>query len=252
MENIVSNMQHYNNLKTVPRDALKEITFGKLKGKSDISPQWRYEAMTQEFGMCGIGWRYEIVKTWTQEANNNQLMLFVEINLYVKDGENWSYPIPSIGGDFVLESDKNGLHGNDEAYKMAITDALGYAMKYLGVAADVYRGLTNDSKYGKEPQQHTQPTYAQQKQQTNTNIPTTQQKPNTTQLSQSQAKISDGQVKLLYTKCAKEGLSQEDGYQLLKWKFNIESVEDLLIPDFAKVMNNVSDLWAEYIAEKSK
>lgn len=144
------NMKHYDNLKAVPRDALREIQFGKLKGKSDISPQWRYEVMTREFGVCGIGWKYEIVKTWTQEANDNQLMLFVEVNLYIKDGEQWSSPIPAIGGDFVLEKDKNGLHGNDEAYKMATTDALGVAMKMLGVAADVYRGLANDSKYGRE------------------------------------------------------------------------------------------------------
>ena len=145
-------MLHYDRLKTVPANALKEITFGKLKGKSDINPQYRYEAMTKEFGVCGIGWKYEIVKTWTQAMNDGQMMLFVEVSLYIKDGEKWSDPIPAIGGDFVLEKDKNGLHGNDEAYKMATTDALGVAMKMLGVAADVYRGLANDTKYGREKQ----------------------------------------------------------------------------------------------------
>jgi hypothetical protein len=148
----MSNLKHWNNLRTVPLNALKEIGFGKLKGKSDINPQWRYEVMTNEFGVCGIGWKYEIVKTWTQEANDNQVMVFVEINLYTFDFEtgSWSGGIPAIGGDFLLEKDKNGLHGNDEAYKMATTDALGVAMKMLGVAADVYRGLANDSKYGRE------------------------------------------------------------------------------------------------------
>ena len=149
---MVDNMLHYDRLKTVPANALKEITFGKLKGKSDINPQYRYEAMTKEFGVCGIGWKYEIVKTWTQAMNDGQMMLFVEVSLYIKDGEKWSDPIPAIGGDFVLEKDKNGLHGNDEAYKMATTDALGVAMKMLGVAADVYRGLANDTKYGREKQ----------------------------------------------------------------------------------------------------
>ena len=148
----MGNMTHYDNLKAVPLTALKEIGFGKLKGKSDINPQWRYEAMTSEFGTCGIGWKYEIVKTWTQEANDGQLMLFVEVNLYIFDYElaQWGQAIPAIGGDFLLEKDKNGLHGNDEAYKMATTDALGVAMKMLGVAADVYRGLANDSKYGRD------------------------------------------------------------------------------------------------------
>ena len=146
----MSNMKHYDKLKAVPADALKPIGFGKLKGKSDINPQYRIESMTSEFGVCGIGWKYEITKTWTQPLADGQLMLFVEINLYVKDGEAWSSGIPAIGGDFVIEKDKNGIHGNDEAYKMATTDALGVAMKMLGVAADVYRGLANDSKYGRE------------------------------------------------------------------------------------------------------
>jgi hypothetical protein len=255
VENIMTTMKHYNNLKTVPRDALKEISFGKLKGKSDINPQYRYEAMTQEFGMCGIGWRYEIVKTWTQEANNNQLMLFVEINLYIKDGENWSYPIPAIGGDFVLESDKNGLHGNDEAYKMAITDALGYAMKYLGVAADVYRGLANDSKYGREKQQPQQLTPKPTNNQINTNIPTAQQKSNTTQPTKSQEqsdKVTEGQAKSLYIKCTKEGLTQDDVHQLMKWRFGAESAKDLTVSQFVIIANNTSKLWAEYVADQSK
>ncbi len=146
-------MQHYDNLKKVPANALKTIQFGNLKGKSDINPQWRYEALTNEFGACGVGWKYEIVETHTQEVpngNSGSLMVFVKINLYIKDGEEWSAPIPAYGGDMLIVQDKNGIHGNDEAYKMATTDALGVAMKMLGVAADVYRGLANDSKYGRE------------------------------------------------------------------------------------------------------
>jgi hypothetical protein len=148
------NMKHYNNLKTLPADALKPILAGRLKGKSDINPQWRVEAMTKEFGVCGIGWKYEIAETWTVPASGDQLLIFAQINLYVKDGEAWSAAIPAIGGDFVVKKETSGLYVNDESYKMAVTDALGVAMKFLGVAADVYRGLANDTKYGREkPQQ---------------------------------------------------------------------------------------------------
>jgi hypothetical protein len=147
----MTNTQHYDKLKKVPTTALKPIEFGNLKGKSDINPQWRIEAMTEEFGPCGIGWKYEIVNHFTQPAPSETLMIFVNINLYIKEGEEWSAPIPGNGGDFLIIKDKNGIHGNDEAYKMALTDALGNAMKMIGVAADVYRGLANDSKYGREP-----------------------------------------------------------------------------------------------------
>ena len=145
-------MKHYDALRSVPKDALKPIEFGNLKGKSDINPQWRYEAMTKEFGPCGVGWKFEVVSNWTQPANDGQVMVFVEVRAYIKEGNEWSAPVPAIGGDFLLKKDKNGLHGNDEAYKMATTDALGTALKMFGVAADIYRGV-NDTKYSRQPQQ---------------------------------------------------------------------------------------------------
>lgn len=137
-----NNLEIWDKVKEPPPWALKEITFGKLKGKSDINPQWRWLAMTENFGVCGIGWYYEIVEHWTVQQDK-ETMCFVKVNLYVKDGQNWSKPIPAIGGDFIIESDKNGIHGNDDVYKMAVTDALGKAMTFLGVAANVYHG----SKY---------------------------------------------------------------------------------------------------------
>lgn len=80
-------------------------------------------------------------------------MVFVMISFYYKDGDKWSEPIPAYGGDYLVKKDKNGIHGNDEAMKMAVTDALGTAMKMIGVAADVYRGLiangASDSKYAR-------------------------------------------------------------------------------------------------------
>ena len=141
--------EHYENLASPPADAVKQITGGKLKGFSDINPQWRYEALTNEFGLCGVGWKFEIANTFTEPVPATQeLMIFVQVNLYVKEGDQWSEPIPGFGGDFLIVKDKNGIHGNDEGYKMAITDALGSAAKVIGVAADIYRGRM-ESKYSR-------------------------------------------------------------------------------------------------------
>ena len=132
--------KHYEALRIPPKEALRPIEFGALKGKSDINPQWKYEAMTEEFGLCGIGWKFEIAdKEMVPVQQTGEVMIFVVVNLYVKDGESWSAPIPGCGGDFLIKRDKNGMHGNDEGLKMAITDALGNAAKMIGVAADVYR-----------------------------------------------------------------------------------------------------------------
>lgn len=132
----------YNAVKTVPQSALKIIDFGKLKGKYDISPQWRWEILTEVYGMCGVGWYFDIVDTKEVLVEaTGETMLYVKVNLYIKDGDEWSKPIPGYGGDFLIYKDKNGYHGNDEAFKMAVTDALGTAAKMIGVGADVYRGL---------------------------------------------------------------------------------------------------------------
>jgi len=140
---------HYENMASPPADAVKQITGGKLKGFSDINPQWRYEALTNEFGLCGVGWKFEIANTFTEPIPATQeMMIFVQVNLYIKDGDKWSDPIPGFGGDFLIVKDKNGIHGNDEGYKMAITDALGSAAKVIGVAADIYRGRM-ESKYSR-------------------------------------------------------------------------------------------------------
>lgn len=150
-----NNMSIYEQLQTPPNDALKPIGFGNLKGKSDINPQWRYEALTNVFGACGVGWKFEVVDRFTQPVPTGELMVFVQVNLYIMDKESghWSEPIPGWGGDYLIKKDKNGIHGNDEGMKMATTDALGTAAKMLGVAADVYRGLiangVSDSKYAR-------------------------------------------------------------------------------------------------------
>jgi hypothetical protein len=143
------NMKLWDALKQPPPTALKEIQAGRLKGKSDINPQWRYQAMTEQFGPCGLGWKYTIDRLWTEPAGKDEVFAFALISVYWKIGEPdiWSDPIPGIGGSMLMEMESKGLHASDEGYKMAVTDALSVAMKMLGVAADVYMGKWDGSKY---------------------------------------------------------------------------------------------------------
>jgi hypothetical protein len=132
-----------------PKEALKTIQAGRLKGKSDINPQWRLHVLTEHFGMCGVGWTYTVDKLWLEQADK-EIAAFAQISLYVKDGGDWSRAIPGVGGSGFLVSEKSGLHMSDECYKMAITDALSVACKQLGIAANIYSG-GHDSKYSVEP-----------------------------------------------------------------------------------------------------
>lgn len=144
----MNNLDIYNKLKTPPEDALKAIVGGRLKGKTDISPQWRIMAMTENFGICGIGWKYAITRQWSENGDNGQVFAFVNIELYIKNNSEWSEPIPGTGGTLLIVNEKSGAYSDDEAFKKSTTDALGYAMKFLGMGADIYMGKTNNgSKY---------------------------------------------------------------------------------------------------------
>lgn len=143
-------MDIYNKSRTVPNEAIKPIQGGRLKGMSDINPMWRIEVLTEMFGPCGIGWKAPIKRTWTEAGGNGEICAFCEIELHFRceDG-NWSEAIDGTGGNMLVEKETGGLHTNDEAFKMAYTDAIGVACKMLGIGADVYWGR-NDSKYSRQ------------------------------------------------------------------------------------------------------
>lgn len=153
------NLKLWNAVKRPPETALKTIKGGRLSGMTDISPQWRYQAMTEQCGPCGIGWKYEIKRLWLEAGTDGQQVAFAEIALYVKydaifkeGSPEWGDPVPGVGGSMFIAKEKDGLRTSDEAFKMAVTDALSVAMKQLGVGADIYMGMWDGSKY-KEPKQ---------------------------------------------------------------------------------------------------
>jgi hypothetical protein len=147
----MNNLDLWNKLNKPPPSALKTIGAGRLKGMSDINPQWRLQVMTEHFGQIGIGWYYEIVEMWTEDGAGGELMAFVQINLFTCNGGVWSKPIVGIGGSALVAKESSGLRANDEGYKMATTDALSVAMKQLGVASAIYEGRWDGSKYKDEP-----------------------------------------------------------------------------------------------------
>lgn len=151
-EVIDHNLRFYSQGCEVPSDALKPIKAGRLKGMSDVNPMWRMKRMTEIFGPIGFGWRYEIVKQWT-ETYGNEVKCFCNVNLFVRDPETkeWSEPIPGSGGSAIVSMESKGAYVNDEGYKMALTDALSIAMKPLGIGGNIWYGPKasghNESKY---------------------------------------------------------------------------------------------------------
>ena len=140
-----SNMDIYEAHRNPPKEALKPIGAGRLRGMTDINPMWRIKALTEQFGACGIGWYYDVNEQRVEDCGNEKVAV-VNISLYVKDGGEWSKPIHGTGGSKLIAMEKAGAYVSDEAFKMATTDALSVACKQLGFAADIY-WQTDRDKY---------------------------------------------------------------------------------------------------------
>ena len=142
-------LELYDKIRAVPQNACKRIEAGRLKGKTDINPMWRIKAMTEVFGPCGIGWKYTITEKRMETGANGEIAAFVDIDLFVKDGDGWSEAIPGTGGSMFVAKEKNGPYTSDECFKMALTDAISVSCKALGMGADVYLEM-DKTTYGKK------------------------------------------------------------------------------------------------------
>ena len=132
------NMKIYEATRHVPPEAKNPIPAGRLKGYTNINPMWRIKTMTEQFGICGIGWRVEITKQWLEPSESGEVSAFCNINLFIKADGEWSEAIPGTGGAKYVVQEKNGKYVDDEAFKKAETDAISVACKMLGIGADVY------------------------------------------------------------------------------------------------------------------
>ena len=151
-----ANMRIFDQVRSVPKDALRPIEGGPLKGKSDINPVWRIQKLTELFGPAGIGWKIEQLSRWTEKTESGETAVFCEVNLYVRtESGDWSEPVFGQGGNMLVRRSTEWVNGqpvqafhiDDEAFKKAYTDAISVACKALGFAADVYYAQ-DETKYG--------------------------------------------------------------------------------------------------------
>lgn len=148
----MSNLDLWGKVKSVPQAAIKGITGGRLKGMSDINPMWRLKTLTEQFGICGVGWKYKIIEKRLEAGANNEVAAFVDIELYVKVNGEWSDAIPGTGGSSFVAKETKGLYTSDECFKMALTDAISVACKALGIGADIYWDKDKTKYSGRENQ----------------------------------------------------------------------------------------------------
>lgn len=131
--------------KTDPAHTKSFSRAGGFKGTA-MKPIWIVRLMTEQFGPVGAGWGIEKPEFQVVSADKETLV-YCTVGVWHTDRQNLFY---GVGGDKVTASRSSGSFNSDEAFKMAYTDAVNNALKYLGVGADIHMGQFDDSKYVQE------------------------------------------------------------------------------------------------------
>lgn len=146
----MNNMKIYNAVRQVPAEAQKAIAGGRLKGMTDINPMWRIKSLTEQFGPCGVGWKYTIKDKRLEKGENGEVAAFVDIDLFYLWEGSWSEAVAGTGGAMFVTKESKGHYTDDECFKKALTDAISVACKALGFGADVYWNK-DKTKYDAKP-----------------------------------------------------------------------------------------------------
>lgn len=142
-------------------DPSQTKTFKRAGGFSGtaIKPIYQIQKMTEVFGPAGIGWGTDQPVFEVVPGDHGEVLVYCTVGLWINPNEpGVPERIYGVGGDKVVTHIKANeqykrperWENDDEAFKKAFTDAIGNAMKHLGMSADVHMGLFDDSKYVRE------------------------------------------------------------------------------------------------------
>jgi len=147
-----NNMEIWNALCETDPNRTKKITGKKYKGDS-INPNYVYEKLTDQFGPCGFGWGFKITKDQYNESGTGDIVHVVEIGLWYKIDDVKSELIPGKGATTFSGTYSSGPFTDEDAEKKSVTDALTKASQLIGMSADIFGGMWDDSKYVAELKQ---------------------------------------------------------------------------------------------------
>jgi hypothetical protein len=133
-ETLKTNKEIWNLMKVTDPRFTKEVTFG--RGFTSIDPMYQIGKMTEIFGPVGHGWGYNV------QYHYADTYIAAEVKVWTHDKKHCYGPVCSM---LPLVNSKGKF--DDEAGKKVMTDALTKAFSHLGMSADVFMGLFENSKY---------------------------------------------------------------------------------------------------------
>ena len=121
---------------------LKKVSIG-ARSFTSIDPQYQIKRATEVFGPVGQGWSYKVDYKYIQHSDIT--MCVAEV--VVRHGDDNKFgPVAGCRTFIQFNHPKRGTVVNEDAPKMALTDALTKALSHLGFNADVFLG-EHDNKY---------------------------------------------------------------------------------------------------------
>lgn len=152
MANAVNdNMKIWSALSQTDPKHTKPVDQGQRKFTA-IDAHWQVQRMTEQFGVVGIGWGYEVVHStleFPQKDASPIVLAVADVVMWTRQkGEIKAHYGPVRGTCEMRAQRRSGVWFTDEdAPKKAMTDAMTKAMSHLGVSADVFLGLFDDNRY---------------------------------------------------------------------------------------------------------
>jgi hypothetical protein len=119
--------------------------------------------LTEEFGPCGMGWRFVLEDDRVEEGHKLKSGDFCKLHIVRGHLEyfmfdRWHSTGPQFGQTYLVGEYSSGTYTDEEAPKKSITDCIGKCAATLGIGADIYLGLFDDNKYVNDATKRDEPT----------------------------------------------------------------------------------------------
>lgn len=121
----------------------KPITGKPYKGTSP-NPHYIIRCMTEMFGPVGVGFGWEVVAEGFQPLGD-EVLHWCRIRFWHTDPQSPGFS--AYGQTKALMKTKSGLMLDEDAPKKSLTDAITKAAGQVGVAANIFLGRWDDSRY---------------------------------------------------------------------------------------------------------
>ena len=133
------NMQLWNSVCATDKAYMSKVSFG-ARSFNAIDPMYQIMKVTKAFGPVGGKWSYNV--DYDYPTIGNIMMVVAKVTVSTPHGT-----FGPVAGSRTFVNLDNKKKSNDDAPKMALTDALTKAISHLGFDADVFLGKYDGNKY---------------------------------------------------------------------------------------------------------